>query len=281
MDANIKRVHYYHADGSALGGQFERPLQQQITVQASVSLPPVGGYATSHAEKFHLEGLLSFESAHTQVAGSAPSKTGPWTTLVTSVVEGLNVLNIFTVDRIVAQISTEHPREGYNPKVNFVGTRFEGVRIAGHPVEIILDLDVCKQGAAGEFPGQPCIQDSQFLARVAEQRRRMADERSLPQWSTDRTIPNWVRERYQWDNSDTRPGKDSVLCTVVKEIRGQFPGQVFGNVFDVPDFGKGFLGELLVDSTAFRLVMARFEVGCPVTGDTGVGSANIEGRTHP
>ena len=281
MDKNIKRVHYYHADASALGGKIEAPFCQLIPVQAPLSLPPVGGYATARVDRFRLEEIISCKAAYTQVAGSSLDKDGPWSTLVTSVIEGFNILNTFTADRIVAQIATEHPREGYDPKVTFVGTQFENVRIGGHPVEIVLDLEVCQQGSADGYPSQPCIRDDRFLARVAEQRRRMTDERCIPQWCADKSVPNWVRERYQWDNSDTRSGKDGVLCTVVKEIRGQFPGRSFGNVFEIPEFGKGFLGELLVDATSFRLIMARFELGCGVSGTAGGGSANIEGRTNP
>jgi hypothetical protein len=281
MDKNIKRVHYFHADANALGGKLERPVSPLIPVQAPLSLPPVGGYASARTETFRLEGILSFRAAHTQVAGSAEGENGPWTTLVTSVVEGLNVLDILTADRLVAQISTEHPKVGHVPKVKFLGTQFENLRVAGHPLEIEVDLGFADTNDGADYPSQPCIRDPQFLTRVGEQRRRIVDERSIPEWCKDKTVPSWVRDRYPWDSVDAKGGKDGVLCSVVKAIRGQFPGRVFGNALEIPDFGRVHLGELLVDANSYRLIMARLELGCPTQGDASVSSANIEGRTHP
>jgi hypothetical protein len=278
-DQEARRVHYYHADASVLGGRIERPFEQLIPIQAPLSLSPVGGYAAARAESFRLQGIVSFESGYTTVAGSSTS-TGPHSTMVSAVVEGLNVLNIFTVDRVVAQISLDHPRVGYNPKVSLVGTQFENVRIAGKSVEIVLDLDICKQADGEEFPSQPCLRDPRFLARVKEQRQRMTDGRGAPGW-TDQTVPKWVGERYEWGKPEAERGKDGVVCSVVKEVRGQFPGRLFGNAFEIPEFGKGFLGELLVDYSSFRLIMLRLELGCATKGNVGIAIAGGNGSTDP
>ena len=87
-------------------------------------------------------GDLSYEAAHTQVAGNRETKPGHdgYTTLVTSVVEGLNILDVVTADLVVAQISTDHPLVGYVPSITFLGTRFENLRIAGHKVD---ELEMC------------------------------------------------------------------------------------------------------------------------------------------
>ena len=150
-----------------------------------------------------------------------------------------------TADRIVSQIATEHPSDGYEPKVTFIGTRFENLRIGGCALDVQLDLTLCNQSAGDGYPKRPCIQDERFLASVAEQYRRMADEKCVPAWQKDKQIPEWVRARYPWDNAGAkRDDKGFVLCTLVKEIRGEFPGKVYGNVLDIPEFGKAFLGEL-------------------------------------
>jgi len=273
-DPQVKRVHYYHADASALGGRLQRPFEQIVPLQASLSLAPAGGYASADIGAFRLGTIVSFEAAHTQVSGSE-TETGSYSTMVTSVVEGLNVLNTLTADRVVAQISIDHPREGYIPRVNFIGTQFENVRIGGQSVEICLDLDLCNQGDG--FPGQQLTRDEAFLSRVADQRKGMLDGKG---------IPDWVRERYQWTKADAQGAKQSVLCSLVDEIRsksecGPFPGQKFGNVFEVPEFGKGFLGELIVDGTAFRLIMVRLELGCGTKGSMSVGSGGGDGSTSP
>src|SRR5579872_6803986 len=109
MESPSKRVHYYHADANAFGGHLTTPFEKIVPVQAPLSLPVVGGYATARAGAFQLEGIVSFASAYTQVAGSVSEKNGAWTTLATSAVEGVNVLDILTADRVVSQILTEHP----------------------------------------------------------------------------------------------------------------------------------------------------------------------------
>lgn len=163
MEANIKRVHYYHADTNALGGHIKTPFQQAVPVQAPLSLPPVGGYATARASAFQLQGVLSLAGAYTQVAGSVSEKNGAWTTVATSVVEGVNIHDILTADRLVSQIATEHPREGYDPKVTFIGTRFDNLRIGGYPLDVALDLGLCSPGG-DRYPAKSCFEDESFLA---------------------------------------------------------------------------------------------------------------------
>jgi hypothetical protein len=279
--ANVKRVHYYHADATALGGHIETPFEQMIPVLAPSSLPPVGGYAVVRAERFRLEGILSFESAYTQVAGSVSHKTGGWTTLATSVVEKLNVLEVITADRVVSQIATEHPLAGHNPKVTFVGTKFENLCISGNPIEPVLDLDICGHDLEAEqFPKKCPFEDERFLAAAAEQYRRMNDEKSLPPWVKSRNIPSWVRERYTWDNAQ-RAERGCVLCSVVTQVNGEFPGRPFGSVLTIPEIGKVFLGELLVDRNTYRLIGMRVELGCTTSGSATLSAASIEGSTHP
>jgi len=60
------------------------------------------------------------------------------------------VLDVLTADRVVGQIITEHPLVGYVPIISFLGTRFENLRIAGHPVELDLDLNIL-----GDKPARP------------------------------------------------------------------------------------------------------------------------------
>jgi hypothetical protein len=281
MEANPNRVHYYHAEATAFGGFLKRPIEQLIPVQAPLSLPPVGGYAALRVPAFHLQGILSFGSAYSQVAGSISEKDGSWTTLATSAVENINVHDILTVDRVVTQIATEHPREGYEPRVSFIGTRIDNLRVSGHPLEVVLDLGICSQNG-DRYPATSCFKDERFLAAVGEQYRRMGDEKCLPPWMTNRQIPDWVRSRYAWDNSEaTRQEKGFVLCSLVKEIRGEFPGRVFGNMLEIPELGKVFLEELIVDNNSFRVIGIRLELGCASQGSGSYSTASIEGRTQP
>jgi hypothetical protein len=271
MDTNSTRVHYYHADASALGGHIRRPFDRPIPVQASVSLPPVGGFVEAHGHKdpkdADVNSIVSFETAYSHVSGSVNKKDGAFTTMVTSTIEKFNVLDTFTADRLVAQISVDHPREGYIPKVSLIGTQFENVRIGGNRVEIILDLDICHHSTEGEYPAQRCMEDEQFLAKVGQQYGLINE---------DKTSPAWVKDRYQW-NKDSLRAKGHVLCSIVKEIRGKFPGKHYHNIIVIPDFGKIFLGELIVDYSSYQLIMARMELGSPTEACISAASGKTNG----
>jgi hypothetical protein len=285
MDTEVRRIHYYHADATALAGHIRRPFDLPIKVQAPVSLPPVGGFVAARGRKPHKDSkersIVSFEAAHSHVSGSVEKENGAFTTQVTSTVEKFNVLDTFTADRLVAQISLDHPRKGYIPTVSLIGTQFENVRIGGDPVEIILDLDICQHSNEGEYPTQRCMYDRQFLTKVGEQYRRINDATCMPDWIIeDRTVPNWVKQRYQWDDSEAAlHEKGHVLCSIVKEIRGKFSGKHYHNIIEIPDFGKIFLGELIVDYTSYQLIMTRLELGSPTEAciSAAVGKANGQG----
>ncbi len=289
----LKRFHYHHADGVALGGRIEQPFEELIPVQSSLSLPAVGGHATIRSEAFQYREFISYKAAHTQVSGSAVTKNGPWTTLVTTSIEGLNVLNVVTADRVVARISSEHPAEGYHPKISFVGTQFENLRVAGCNVTPEFNLDMCKQSELDGYPPQACIHDQGFLDRVNQQRsvfvaehKKHQDEQQQKAANLRETISDFI-SRHAHDYSDGRQQKSGhVLCSLVNQIavdekERKCPGKRLGHIFEIPDVGKMYLAELVVSHGEFQLIMLRFELGCPVVGNTSVVTGRINGVTGP
>src|ERR1017187_10114985 len=99
--AATNRVHYYHADACAFGGFFETPIEHNLAPQAPMSLSPSGGYGSARSENFRLEGCIAYKSASPQGPGPLSKKAGHgWVTLVTASVEGLNVLDVITADRL-------------------------------------------------------------------------------------------------------------------------------------------------------------------------------------
>src|SRR2546430_9166681 len=134
------RHFHYHASGHALSGELTRPVQRVIEVQAGISLPSTGGVGSSRVENFRVDEVVSFKRAYSHVAGSVKEERGKeiYTTHATATVEGLNILDVVTADRIVARLSSsfeEPPPEKpgpYEGKVLLVGSKFENLRIAGH-----------------------------------------------------------------------------------------------------------------------------------------------------
>src|SRR6266849_6333164 len=153
-----KRTFHYHASAHALSGQFWRPFQRVIEVQAPTTLPSIGGVGKSRVDNFRLDDLVSFKAGYTHVLGSemevrnAKGQPGiAHTTQVTSTVEGLNILDIITADRIVGRLTSVHDLEdkeaGGEARIILIGSRFENLRIAGCDVyvslhhELFLTLD--------------------------------------------------------------------------------------------------------------------------------------------
>ncbi len=137
MDASQERVFHYHADANALGGVLTHPYKTVISTAANSSLSNAGGYNSSASVPFHLDHVLSCKSAYTHTTGG--EENGHWTTLTTAVVEDVNLLEVVTAEKIVAQISTTHAKVGDERTVSFVGSQFVGLRINGHSVEPVLD----------------------------------------------------------------------------------------------------------------------------------------------
>lgn len=269
------REHVYHAEADIFKADLEQPFHEKVRPQASVKLHGESHYQFKYAPPFRLEGILSYQSGYTQVAGHCSSKPDHgYATLTTSVIEGLNILEVLTADRIVAQISTEHPLDGAVPSVSFLGTRFENLRIAGHRLDIDTNLDILgpKPANDGSYFDQESVQNE-----ISQQYQTL---------STASNRPKWAQDRYP-SNGAAKQEADRFDCSLVNAVRN-YPG-AFGHVFEIPHFGKFFLGELKVkrekaptptdyDTYRFVLTMIRMELGCPVVGSGSIGTCDSNGQ---
>src|SRR5580704_12321411 len=103
----FKKTYHYNAHAFGLSAQFDRPVQRQIEVQAATALPISGGHGNSRINNFKFEEFVAFDAAYSHVSGSQNKKDESYTTLVTSTIEGLNILDMVTADRLVARISSQ------------------------------------------------------------------------------------------------------------------------------------------------------------------------------
>ncbi len=144
MKASTKRMFHYHADASPLGGHITHPIENIIHTQASTSLAQAGGHAESRIESYRLDNSVTLTSgpAYSHTTGVLNKTTGTWTTLVTSVVENLNVLEVVTADRIVSKLHVEYPVEGDHPRISIIGSKFVNLRVNGESINPVLDIDL-------------------------------------------------------------------------------------------------------------------------------------------
>ena len=314
----LERYHVYHAGAHILSGDLEHPIKQPIEHYGNVVLEKTRRESlfTESVGETSVEGLISFKAGHTRVSGSQLKNKkdiwgndhSGWVTQSTSVLEGLNVGDVITADRLVAQISTEHPlMRGHVPKVTFLGTRFENLRVAGYPVQLELDLGICGNRPEGD---QTYLEDGGFLDRVQGQINRIADTKDLPealekQYDAKIAYINDLKERAKEGANGERNGHSKLQCSLIKSIGPiPIPGvKVFGNMIFVPDFGTLSLAEVEVGiegadggfsdtsrdgsssepsgSSYFTLHMLNMRLGCPLVGTTTAASTTLNGKTNP
>jgi hypothetical protein len=124
-----KKFYSFRADANALGGYLKEPFEKNIPTLAPVSLPAVGGFAMARSEAFTLDEIITCSSAYTRVSGREHAD-GSVSILVTAAVEGLNLLEVVTARRVVAQVSISIPKDE-RPRISLTGSRFEGLQLAG------------------------------------------------------------------------------------------------------------------------------------------------------
>jgi hypothetical protein len=227
--------HVYDATAYVFSAELQQPIQRTVGEQAFVDLPRKGGHRYERAEPFRLEGIVSHEGGYTQVAGFQGSDGLGAITLATSVLEGVNILDVLTADRVVAQITSEHAVGASVPSVSFLGTRFENLRIAGQKIEIDPQLDILGPKPKGD---ESYFNDGGVFSRIAHQYANIKRMTGLPQWASD---------QFNWDPAKVQ-GQNQMDCSLVNGVSGA-PGKSYGHVIDIPFFGKIFLAELSVKRT--------------------------------
>jgi hypothetical protein len=313
-----KHYHVYHAEAEVLSGHLKHPIDQPIEKYARVELySRRADHITQTVQATTLEGLITFKSGQTRISGSQLQNKrdlwgkihSGWVTLSTSVIEGLNVFDVITADRVVAQSSTEHvdvqdQDPMHVPKVTFLGTRFENLRVAGYPVEVELNLGFC--GSKPE-DDRPYVQDTAFLDRVKQQLDEIADAKDLPEtletnYKGKVTSILDLKRRIQEAKGNPLTGQNGyakLQCSLVKSIGPiPIPGvRTFGNVIVIPDFGTVSLAELEVgtepshdvfgsttdsgSSNYFMLSMLNMQMGCIGGGNAVAAQTKLNGNTKP
>ena len=313
-----ERYHLYHAEAHVLSGHLEHPVKQPIESYGRVVLENTRRETliTQTVGPTNVEGLISFKSGHTRVVGTqVKQKTdilgndhAGWVTLSTAALEGYNVVDTITADRVVAQVSTEHPMvNGHVPKVSFLGTRFDNLQIGGYPVQVELNLNFCGDKPEGD---RSYLEDGNFLNVVEEQFEGVLNTKGLPdvlmrKYKAEIEYIDDLRKRAKGRAKGEQNGYPKLQCSLIKRI-GEIPiagVKTFGNLIFIPNFGTVALAGIEVGvgpshgesahgrgneasataqhSNYFTLNMFEMHLGCPVGGKTkgpGVGS---NGQTSP
>lgn len=238
----IKKAYAYNAQGLALSGQIERPFDHLIEVQAGTSLATTGGYGSSRAENFRFREIISFRAGYTQVSGSRNPETGSYTTLVSSTVEGLNILDVVTADRVVARLSSEHLPDQDEPRIRLLGSNFENLRIAGCPVQVELNNEL-------------------FL-------KLDTFEAFRKEFETNAEFRKMAEDPFQTGQLQKLPERHGVIvCSLLKDVKTLCQGVTRqGHTIVIPCFGRIFLAEVRAQYCKRTLTMIRFALNCSTCG---------------
>jgi hypothetical protein len=263
------RFFQLHASANALGGALKTPHKKVIPSQASSALPAVGGHTTSRTESFNCDEIVRCRSAYTRVTSSQEDEpNGSWVTLVSSVVEGLNILDAVKAERIVGQISIEHPADGSPVTFSLAGSHFDGLKLGGLDVSPTLNPALLGVGS-GDGVGFSVFQQTGNVQAG-----------KIVQNAKSGKNAQWVLDRFNWMTAKPK-GDAEILCSLVDGIAQAVPGRCFGHAVEIPHFGKIFLGEMLVGPSSVQLSMVRAELGCATTGSVAVSAAAARGGHYP
>lgn len=129
----------FHGFAIGVGGRITQPFKELIEVQAATAVPWAGGHGSAQSAGFSYRNILKFDLAHSEVTGLSgdDDEETPRSIHVKSLIEGLNILDMVTADRVVANlVSTFPPTTNSESSLRFLGTRFENLRIAGTGIEV-------------------------------------------------------------------------------------------------------------------------------------------------
>ena len=275
----IERTHYFHADASAIGGYITRPFTGFVPSHSSVSLPVVGGVIEKHHKGRVWKNTVNYSNTSATVSGKKQEEDGPWVTEVTAAIDDLNIREIITAKKIVAQLSVEHPHVGYTPKIYLTGSQFVDLRISGIPITPILNYDIFEnyEVAATGYPAKSWAKQNSLSKHVERQYTEAK--------SGSEEVPDWIKHHFHWLESGEKSNtRDSLVCSIVDGFEGvpkNFPGKVFAHSIYVRDFGRIFFGEVIVEGGTYSLSMIRVKLGSPVGGAISAGTVRSNGSTYP
>lgn len=235
---------YFHAVGHAFSAKFHQPIVHVVEAQAATSLPTIGGHANAHVENFRAHHFVSFRQAHTHVSGSWLDEETV-VTHATTTIEGLNILNFITADRIVARLTSEYGRGKKEAHIIALGSQFDNLKIAGHDVKVTLRHDL--------FLKCPVYEDLRKLIATDKKSGKIA--------YTDDGV---------------------ALCSLVDKIETDLPYlEKNGHILKIPHFGEVSVAQVFATPGTRILTMLRLNLGCPDCGLGTVCEVLSEGQPPP
>ena len=268
------RRYHYHANAHVLSAHLTRPIQHIIEVQAATSLPTTGGVGRSRVENFRFQEVVSFKAGYSHVSGSEKSEGGKTihTTHATAAVEGLNILDVVTADRIVVRLSSSFPGENSpdnEGRIVIVGTKFENLRVAGCPIEVELHHELALDlGTFAEV--KSAYTRNEEFKKLSKEPKKAPGDNGVVYCSLVKHL--WLSQcgSLLEDAAGGAPPDVKVKrCHGVKRS---------GHTLKVEEFGTIHLAEILFEHGRKTVTMMRVELGSPNGGLLTLVEGSTNGR---
>jgi hypothetical protein len=254
----MKTKFLYHADAIAASGQITLPHNEPIDIQASIALPLSGGHGTAHSENFRHRNILSFHRAESNVVGSYSALDKAHGTLSSVVIEGLNIMNVVTCDRVVLRLTSKHDDAGGDPSFMIHGSHLENLRIAGHRIDVPLATDFFN-----EYSTWTKLKDAYK--------------------KNDKVRKEFSSLTLHEVGGGALPESKGTLGVTLARGLDKLPAGLKrkGHGIYVPHFGTVYIGEFFIGRQKRHLTMLHVDLGCSVEGCGRAGSGGGGGTSWP
>lgn len=271
----------YHSSAYSIAAELDRPCRLSLPTQGAAVLPVTGGRSTQSVGKLSWNGLVSFENAYVEVGGSYDKCHDIQTSYFSSVIEGLNIADVLTADRVVGRMQVYSPQTNHGGEHTFdiTGSYFDNLRIAGCRIDASLDTGAFhKLNSYSEFTKAYKSGEADSLLLFSELGKLApADMAELEE--TYHPLCGISQMVKTWKEDSTREPKERYLCSALSHLNLQsYRGRNselkgHGAVICIPKFGVIRLGEVLVTKQFRSLTMFMVQNGSSssgvVTGCTG------------
>jgi len=245
----------YSAAGSAFGGALFSPQPLVIPTQAMASLSAAGGYGSASVHDFGIDKLMTVRRGVSTVSGDEKQ------TELTVTIEGVNIMNVLEVDRLVVHLVSVAPPGAEEAVITPAGSVIEGLRVHGKPVELASAVDVFDRNPT--YSGLECAYRNGVLNGMIIEPGTLG-------------APCTAKEM---DGCRTRIGDVKATLYPLTNYKGDLP--VVNGGLRVKDFATLYFGEYRITKFARRLTMLRVELGCGTGGSLELGDGSGNGHWDP
>jgi len=280
----------YHASAYGLSGQYDRPTKHSIPTQACAALTPSGGRAFHRVSNYKSDGFVSFDEAYVDIGGSYDDENKKHTIYASAVIEGLNIGDVLTADRVVSRMYSYAPDDDDDKSEtswDITGSHYDNLRIAGHKLEVKLATHVFHQHdtysglaqAHAAATSDDWLLGSKLSNISADQLQELENE-----YSALRGMSKLVA---QCKNKKGRPqdqGRYFFSPANDLDLKAQIGTselEHFGSIICIPKFGVIRLAELVVHPYFRHLTMIRVQMCSSGSGGADTTGSGTGGTKPP